>query len=77
MDLYSEHENPDSLCGQVTVLATYILTFYTDLSYSMECSQKYESFVQTADEIPYSTEDFEKNFIRGDLWKNQYASERA
>ena len=75
MDLYSEPENPDSLCGQVTVLATYILTFYTDLSYSMECSQKYESFVQTADEIPYSTEDFEKNFTDSFTVKGTYAAD--
>lgn len=75
MDLYSNPEDPDSLCGEITTLSSYTITFNTDLSYSMAVDQVYESFLQTAETVPYTEEDFKNNFTDGFVVYGTYAAD--
>lgn len=77
MDLYSDSENPDSLTGEVTVLITNVISFYTDLSFSMENTQVYESFLQTSDDIPFSEEELKKNFTSKFVVNGTYVADDA
>lgn len=74
MDVFSNQNDPDSLLGSAKAKNIFILEFNSDLTYSMRCEQIFDSFVQTADSMPYTFEDIKENLTYNVTVKGNYSA---